>query len=230
MKVQVLSRAPYLKSKYSCSNGSHSQDMKCYLCNSTENLTKDHVPPKRFFPSPRPSNLITVPCCSKCNAAYSKDDEAIRAWFSTLLGRSAAGDWIFENKVVRGIAARSPQFREAILASIQEVKLRTENGIVDAARIKIPWNRAERFLVRCVKGLITYHYPSYDYSSDHFEVCHVPSNNEALDKIAPLRDYLLYEELGVGVFQYRRGITDTSMSGVWILVFLPCNYLCGFSQ
>lgn len=32
----------------------------CYLCGATDGLTDDHVPPKSFFPTPRPKNLITV--------------------------------------------------------------------------------------------------------------------------------------------------------------------------
>ena len=48
---------------------------KCIYCNSTLELTKDHVPPKSFFPDPKPSNLITVDCFKKCNNSFDKEDE-----------------------------------------------------------------------------------------------------------------------------------------------------------
>lgn len=52
---------------------------ECTYCGAAEALTNDHVPPKNLFPSPRPSNLITVPACARCNAGASKDDEYFRS-------------------------------------------------------------------------------------------------------------------------------------------------------
>lgn len=57
---------------------------KCIYCGSNKDLTKDHIPPKSFFSSPRPSNLITVPSCKICNNEYGKDDERIRNLLSSL--------------------------------------------------------------------------------------------------------------------------------------------------
>jgi len=39
----------------------------CVYCGKKLPLTKDHIPPKNLYSKPRPSNLITVPCCEKCN-------------------------------------------------------------------------------------------------------------------------------------------------------------------
>jgi hypothetical protein len=50
----------------------------CAYCGSHEQLTKDHVPPANLFGRPRPSNLITVPCCLPCNRHLAKDDEYFR--------------------------------------------------------------------------------------------------------------------------------------------------------
>ena len=47
----------------------------CAYCGLEDFLTKDHIPPKSLFASPRPANLITVPACMRCNAGASKDDE-----------------------------------------------------------------------------------------------------------------------------------------------------------
>lgn len=56
---------------------------KCYLCNKEmaerEPSSVDRVPPKCFFPSPRPSSLITIECHESCNQSYSKDEENFRA-------------------------------------------------------------------------------------------------------------------------------------------------------
>ena len=50
----------------------------CVFCGATEDLTHDHVPPDNLFPSPKPSELITVPSCRKCNGGSSEDDTYFR--------------------------------------------------------------------------------------------------------------------------------------------------------
>ena len=47
---------------------------KCCYCERPA-TGRDHLPPKNIFPNPRPTNLITVPTCKKCNQSASKDDE-----------------------------------------------------------------------------------------------------------------------------------------------------------
>jgi hypothetical protein len=47
---------------------------KCYCCNENT-ISREHIPPKCLFLTPRPSNMITVPSCQKHIFAKSKDDE-----------------------------------------------------------------------------------------------------------------------------------------------------------
>ena len=47
----------------------------CVYCGGTENLTKEHAPPKLIYPKPRPQKLITVWACEFCNSDGSKDAE-----------------------------------------------------------------------------------------------------------------------------------------------------------
>ncbi len=192
---------------------------QCYLCGAVENLTRDHIPPESFFISPRPSNLITVPCCRSCNASYAKDDEATRAWFSSHLGASRAGNWILQNKVIPGVIKHSPAFRNTMLASMKDIRIHTEDGDIEAIRLTIPFARVERFIIRITKGLLTHYFPDYNYSKDWFRVAHIPSRTDALEKIQPIRDSLEYDERGHGIFQFRRGLMPSKQSGVWLLLF-----------
>ena len=50
----------------------------CVYCRSPKDLTRDHIPPKSFFPQPRPQNLLTVPCCAECHRGFTQDDEYLR--------------------------------------------------------------------------------------------------------------------------------------------------------
>jgi hypothetical protein len=68
------------------------------------------------------------------------------------------------------------------------------------------------------KGL-HYHYPDYDYHKAIFTVVHVPVQVDALAKLESIKNVLVYDERGKGVFQYRRGLTDSKQSGLWIFLF-----------
>lgn len=54
----------------------------CVICGKEREITKDHIPPKKCFPKPRPSDLITVPACRSCNGGRSDLDDK----FSLFLG------------------------------------------------------------------------------------------------------------------------------------------------
>jgi hypothetical protein len=54
------------------------KNYECVYCGKIGEISNDHIPPKNLFSSPRPSNLITVPSCKKCNQKASKDDEYFR--------------------------------------------------------------------------------------------------------------------------------------------------------
>ena len=50
----------------------------CVYCRSPKDLTRDHIPPRSFFPPPRPTDLITVPCCCNCHEEFTENDEYLR--------------------------------------------------------------------------------------------------------------------------------------------------------
>jgi hypothetical protein len=47
----------------------------CIYCQKNRAATSDHVPPKKFYGTPPPPNLITVPACHGCNGGFGADDE-----------------------------------------------------------------------------------------------------------------------------------------------------------
>src|SRR5258708_15070452 len=98
------------------------------------------------------------------------DDEAMRVWLAAAASRSAIGDWIWRERVVNRTFRRSPALRASFAQSLVRV-LEERNGIqFPAAAITIPDERADRYLVRIAKGLLTNFYPEFDYSTHSFEV------------------------------------------------------------
>lgn len=74
----------------------------CIYCGNQTEVTDDHVPPKSFFPKPRPSNLITVSSCFDCNNKFGKDEEFFLASFMfTDAGTSDAGKLLWKEKLHR---------------------------------------------------------------------------------------------------------------------------------
>ena len=78
----------------------------CVYCRSSENLTRDHIPPRSFFPAPRPTDLITVPCCRNCHEEFTENDEYLRNYL------------IFSPQCRGHVAAR--RLQESGLRSLQD--------------------------------------------------------------------------------------------------------------
>ena len=90
----------------------------CYLCRATENLTRDHVPPENLFPKPKPSNLITVPCCKTCNEGFSKLDEQFRAFVSSAANVTEIGKMVMRSYVFGGCLKKSPAFNNEMAKEV----------------------------------------------------------------------------------------------------------------
>lgn len=192
---------------------------KCYLCGSTENLERDHVIPKGLFPKPRPQ-LLTLPCCGKCNRGLSLDDEGFRAFVSTVTGRSPAGEKIFRENVLKSTCRRSPAFRAQLAKDARLLRLRVPGPPVIVPTFSYPEDRANRTLTRITKGLLTRFYPQYDFSKDVFRcLCPGPTPNHktGIESLLGLTD--VYFKLGDGVFEVRWAVNPNAPCGLWLYRF-----------
>jgi hypothetical protein len=194
-------------------------NMRCYLCGTSDNLTRDHIPPAAFFPKPRPKNLITIPCCLTCNNAWSDGDDIVRLYLTGPLGRSPAGDSIWESRVVTNTLRRRPALVDELLRKMKDVVIETEAGVQEAVELPVDQQLMHRFMVRITKGLLTAHYPNYDYRNAEFAVRTVEAKRQSLELLTPILPMLSHGFRGDRVFQYRHAITDSGMSGLWLYVF-----------
>jgi hypothetical protein len=143
---------------------------QCAYCGSTIHLTRDHVPPRSFFPTPPPPDLITVPSCEKCNAGFQRDEEYAR--FVLTVDEHAHGN----------------EDRNALLPKILRFSARRESrNILSNFYNSLGWNyrpspggqiavgrqhytidlgKLDRFAKRIVKGLF-YHEKGYRLPSDY---------------------------------------------------------------
>ena len=197
----------------------------CVYCGGRDDLTADHVPPKAAFPKPRPSDLITVPACSKCNSSFEMDDE----YFATILGlrtrTSMARDGRrLTEKVVRGLQRTEADALSDMIAanSIPAGDLPPDYGRVEGSYVY--WVNAPRLratAARIVRGL---HFHRY---GDRMAVrCRVRAFllEELSDEERELLLTPLYSAQSVdianGAFAYRTvHAAHDRRASVWLLTF-----------
>lgn len=113
-------------------------------------MSRDHVPPASIFPSEKPRNLITVPCCTPCNQDFKQLDQRMRNYVAALAGPNS-GD---VGDVARMDILRSYKHSIQFLAQMKpHPSLRDDRG---EPRHVFFFDRAElvRWMGRIVKGLI----------------------------------------------------------------------------
>lgn len=128
----------------------------CTYCGKPEAKTADHIPPACLFPSPRPSDLVTVPSCLDCNKGASKDDEYFRMML--VMRRDVTHPAIPKllDAVHRGLGKpRKRGMLHGLLRSIRPVFVKTPTGLYvgrDEA-YDVDLERLGRVADRIVKGL-----------------------------------------------------------------------------
>lgn len=103
----------------------------CIYCGTEPATTRDHVPPKGLFPQPRPSDLVTVPCCEMCRKAQSLDDE----YFIRMVAmRHDVGEHPAARQIVEAVhrsfaKSKKQAFAQALVDSVRYVDLYSKAGL-----------------------------------------------------------------------------------------------------
>lgn len=197
------------------------REMKwCYLCRSTENLTRDHLPPKNLFPEPRPSNLITVPCCKTCNERFSKLDEQVRVFMCMPVNVSEAGKNVMRQKVFGGSLKKSPALRKQMARGLVKKTLVTQHGPVIVPLITMGRVVLDPFFTRLTKGLLATFYPDVDYFGQEFDVTQPNQFTSQHPRFKAVTSTLTADERGDGVFRFwHRVAREERNAGMWIYQF-----------
>ena len=101
------------------------------FCSSAAAETRDHVPPRSFFPVKLPAStrLITVPCCNSCHKVSQATDGILRNVFISLRETESS-------QHVKGLAGKRDRSFDRnraeflrLLRLVQRVELKTPAGI-----------------------------------------------------------------------------------------------------
>lgn len=131
----------------------------CVYCGGVATLTRDHIPPKSLFKSPRPA-LITVWACATCNGAFSNDDDYF--WLTLASRAETTQNPEATDAAVRAIKhlmrPEAAGFRSAFLASVQSVEVKTPSGLYigDSLAYDVSFRRLNRVAARITRGLFCF--------------------------------------------------------------------------
>lgn len=193
---------------------------ECYLCGSEGEMTKDHIPPRGIFPRPLPSNLVTMPCCLKCNQSFHADDEYFRTVVSAFIDRTNSGKTLWDQRVVPNTIKRG-RIKKALSemrASAEPVILPTSAGWVQGVAFEYHALPIERVLVRMTRGFLRKKFPEIDQSLLDFRMA--PIVQFRFDEMAELLNQMPSFSIGGEVFTCWVGaVRDKLGFGIWFYQF-----------
>lgn len=109
--------------------------MRCYFqgC-SRSGLTKEHIPPKAFFPEDQRNQLLTVKSCKEHNNAKSKDDLYVLAQICMNTSPVNGARDVFLEKVVPQLSFNSDALRSMLAKNSKPQSDGSVIYLVDTAR------------------------------------------------------------------------------------------------
>jgi len=198
-------------------------NQSCIYCGTKAALTKDHVPPKSFFPKPRPANLITVPSCEKCNRNYGKDDERVRniiTSIDTTENHPAIQQQISKKRERSYSRIEGWSNVQHLLTSIRMADRYSVGGIHlgKAPAFNLDQETIDRFIERMTRALL---FCENGIIYTRLEIKWKISPN--IDEVPPeVISFFLkgqVEEIGDGVFTYVRYYIPGGVNSLWLMNF-----------
>lgn len=122
--------------------------MTCYFQGCTElGVTKEHIPPRSFFPVGEKEQLLTVRSCEKHNNAKSKDDLYVLAQICMNASPSNRAREVFMTKVTPQLEFNNGALRKKLAAGAVPLS----NG---AVKYQVDVNRLNNFFTALSCGMI----------------------------------------------------------------------------
>lgn len=194
----------------------------CIYCGKLKELTKDHVPPDSFFPKPRPSNLITVPSCYKCNQEAGKDEELFLATFMfSQAGVTEVGRKLWDQKLHR-MYLKNWGLRRRISKSLHLSETYTPSGIYLGRNMVInaEAGRCYRVVSKIVRGLYFFEFSQALPSSTEI-ICHLLQKPQEFKAAEEHMHHLNFgSRQWPGIFEYRFNRVAAGHEGsMWLVRF-----------
>ena len=215
---------------------------ECVYCGRTRELTRDHIPPKSLFGSPRPNNLISIPCCRDCNEEASKDDEYFK---NSLALRIDSYNHPDVQKILPSVIRSFKKdhkigYRKSFFSTLRQVELRSRSGLYvgSTGAYNVEIRRLDIVIRRVVLGLF------YEEKGSRLPDTHLASafSDWVLDNLPAAGKAKILNELiaplskkpahviGENTFMYRyQFFEEDPFLSVWLLAFYESILFVGFT-
>ncbi len=175
---------------------------------------RDHVPTKTLLHPPYPSNLPVVAVCTECNESFSKDEQYVVAFLSSVISGSTDPS-AQSNPNAQRILQKNKRLRDRIEHSKREYL--TKDG-----EPRVAWgpeqNRIDRVIVKNARGHAFFEYGE-PVLNDPVRVSSTP-----ILSLSP-EERALFEEIPasggwpeVGSRMMTRLMTGQDLDGPWVVV------------
>lgn len=198
----------------------------CIYCGKNEANERDHIPPKSFFPEPRPSNLITVPSCSECNREFGKIDEIVRNLLTSIDSTEIHPAVVEQlaNKRNRSLdRAGGVHSFKYFLDNISLIDRYSEEGIYLGKHpaFELNTNVVDNFMERMGRGLL-FHYCGIRFGDYKFNWKLSPPTKTFYSMPQNLKKFILngkMETFGDKVFSLAAYTYPEKIQSLWLLRF-----------
>lgn len=206
----------------------------CAYCGATAPETDDHIPPKNLFSAPRPSDLLTVPCCKDCQRGWSKDDEYFRLAImsSSNLAEVPALQPVIDTIFRSLVRPKARGLARLVDSSLVEVEQRTKAGIVvgTAPAFQVQPSRLERVGSRFIRALF---FEEFKKPLPPSHMARASIQQFSLDRLWPTIKEVQFAELrsfAADSFHYTYAtVPEDPFSSVWLLDFFGRLPMVGFT-
>lgn len=185
------------------------------------------MPPQCFFPSPKPSNLITVPSCSVCNREFGKIDERVRnilASFETTENHDAIRSQIAQKRFRSYSRDKGTINLKHLISSLIDINIYTSSGIYLGKKPAFNLDQPvfDKFLERLVRAFL-YYENKIEYFYGQFE-WRISFSVEEYQNMPPEMKELfanpsILRILGDNIFHYAGWFINHHIDSIWIFGF-----------
>jgi len=199
----------------------------CCYCGKKVATTRDHIPPKAIFNKPRPSDLITVPCCFECNNEASGHDEKFKTYLGMHVARQGGQAEQFFKRGVLPTVRHNKKLLRKIISNSKNVNVVSTNGIYLGAATSVLWDSEahDAVIERLVRGLYFHHYGVIIGEKANVKAYWfngLPSSD---------LDSYYCNTIGDGAFRYYfNKAIDEDYSSIWLFQFYGGHNAGGFTE
>ena len=202
----------------------------CAICGKKPATTRDHIPPKGIFSTPRPGDLITVPACFPCNNNANVHDEAFRTYLSLHVGTDTDETTKLWKQHASRSVQRNPRLKAQIVATMRDTDVYTKGGIYLRSETIATWDSDahDAIIERTIRGLYYHHFNDILANKVRIRVHWL--------KRIPKEIYEMSLEwpgnnIGDTAFIYKYGrAEDNELLSVWVMQFYEKHFASGYTE